>query len=252
MKKGVMLPLIVAIIAAVVYFVILNSARNQAYEDSKPVEVIVAARDLGERKRLIRADLRRISIPSMYVAKDAFIYNAEADFQKVMNAVTLIQIPRGNQITKGSISSISARAGLGSRVPTQYRGYVLPVDMSVAQLVKPDDRIDIILTFEGRLKSTGTEEPVALTVLQRVPVLGVGMNLGQGMDAEQLEAAAGADQEASAFSDMAVLSLAMDPRDAQYLALAQSMGTLTVIVRNQTDGALNAMQIATLSSVITR
>ncbi len=249
MKRGVFLPLVVAVVAALVYFLILNNAKSKADSDSKPVRVFVAGRDLAERRRLIKADLRVVNIPQMYVQKDAFIYNTDADFQKITNAVTIIQIPRGNQVTKSAISSMSAKAGLGSKVPTQWRGFVLPVDNYVATLVKPDDKIDILLTFHAFLKATGKEEPITATILQRVTVLGVGADLGQGMDAAAAGKAKDADADASAFSDMSVLSLALDPRDAQYLALAKSEGDLTIVVRNQTDSALNSLDVASFSTL---
>lgn len=249
MKKGVLLPLIVAIIAALVYFLILNNAKSKADADSKPVRVFVTNRDMPERRRVQRSDLRVVNIPQMYVQKDAFIYNTDADFQKITNAVTVIQIPRGNQVTKGSITSMSAKAGLGTKVPTQWRGFVLEVPTFVGALIKPDDKVDILLTFQAFLKTTGKEEQITATILQRVTVLGVGTDLGQGMTAEQAAGARDAEADAAAFSDQSFLSLALDPRDAQFLALAKAQGDITVIVRNQTDSALNSLDVASFSTL---
>lgn len=249
MKKGVLLPLIVAIIAAMVYFIILGNAKKKADEGSKPVRVFVATRDLPERRHLVRTDVRPVTIPQMYVQKDAFLYNTEADFQKITNAVSMIQIPKGNQITKGAITSMSAKVGLGTKVPAQWRGFVLEVPSNVGALIKPDDKVDILLTFSAFSKATGKEDQVTATILQRVTVLGVGNDLGQGMSADQAQAASDQDADIAAFSDTSFLSLALDPRDAQYLALARTLGDITVVIRNQTDNALPPLEVASFSTL---
>ena len=114
-------------------------------------------------------------------------YTTDADFKAIENAVARIQIPKGNQISKYAITSLSPEAGLSSKIPVQMRGYMINIPISTASMIKPDDNVDVLLTFEAVMKS-GDRRKVAVTLLQNVKVLGVGTDLGQGLDAKSASA----------------------------------------------------------------
>ncbi|MGB2579813.1 pilus assembly protein CpaB [Elusimicrobium simillimum] len=191
-----------------------------------------------------------VQVPSKYIQKDAYLFTKDSDITKLENnLVTKIAIPTGNQVTKAALTSLSAEAGLSSRVPPLWRGFVLTdVPAAVANLIKPDDWVDILLTFEVNTKA-GNRERITATILQRIKVLGVGSDLGQGMDAAQLRATRDSNSAASAFSDSSAISLALDPRDAQYLALAKSEGDITLVVRNATNTGIHSIPIASLTEM---
>jgi len=250
MKKGVFLPLAVAIVAAVIYMLILSSNEKRFNQDAKLVRVIVAARDLPERKVLARGDITFIQIPNRFVQKDAFIYTKESDITKLENnLVTRISITKGNQISKSALTSLSPESGLSARVSPLWRGFVLTgVDPDVTRLIKPDDWVDIVLTFDAVTKA-GVREKVSATILQRIKVLGVGNDLGQGMTAEQLRNAQAANAGSTAFSNSSAISLALDPRDVMFLVLARQEGDLTLVVRRCEDQGIHSMPIANLTEL---
>lgn len=222
MKKGVFLPLVIAILAAVVYFIILFSNQSKFEENSKLERVVIAIRDLPERKVITKGDLGVIEMPNKFLQKDAFTVTRDSDITKLENnLVTRIAIPKGNQVSKAALTSLSPEAGLSARVSPLWRGFVLTdVPSSVANLIKPDDWVDVLLTFDAYMKNTGQKEKITATILQRIKVLGVGNDLGQGMDANQLRATREREASASAFNDSSAISLALHPRDAQYLGLS--------------------------------
>ena len=57
------------------------------------------------------------------------------------------------------------------------------------------------------------------------------------------------DEDAAAYSDSSALSLALSPRDAQYLALAQAEGDISVILRTPGDVTNYLMEIATFEKL---
>ena len=87
------------------------------------------------------------------------------------------------------------------------------------------------------------------TILQDIPVLGVGSNLGQGLDSASRAANAEREANNAAFSDRAVLSLSVSPPEAQYLALAQEEGVITVIVRSNGDTKVLPIEISSFSKL---
>ena len=94
------------------------------------------------------------------------------------------------------------------------------------------------------------KEKVTATILQNVLVLGVGTNLGQGVSSIQAkakEAQVAADQ---AFSDKGVISLSLNPNEAQYLSLSMKVGDVSIIVRGLGDVELHPMEIASFKRLI--
>ncbi|MDR0291870.1 MAG: Flp pilus assembly protein CpaB [Elusimicrobium sp.] len=248
MKKSVLIPLVVAIAAAVIYMLILSSNQSKFQESSKLEWAVVAKRDLPERKVLDSNDLFRVQIPVKFLQKDFLPASKDSDISRLQNNfVTRIAIPRGNQITKAALTTLSPDAGLSSRVTPGWRGFVLTdVPSAVANLLKPDDLIDVLLTFEAVMKSTGNKERITATILQKVRVLGVGSDLGQGVDASQ---AKNRDVNASTFNDSTAISLALAPKDAQYLALAKEEGTITLVIRRRDDLNAGPVQVASIAEL---
>ncbi|MBE6420568.1 MAG: Flp pilus assembly protein CpaB [Elusimicrobiaceae bacterium] len=247
-NRGVLLPLLVAIAAAVVYAMIVSSAEKKLNASKNIKQVFVPIRDIKEREVIKRDFVKPVPVPAAYLQKDAFTYTTDADFRAIENAVARIQIPKGNQISKYAITSLSPEAGLSSKIPVQMRGFLIKVPVETAGMIKPDDNIDVLLTFEAQMKS-GTRQKVTVTLLQNVKVLGVGSDLGQGLDAKTANAMKNKEEDAAAYSDSSALSLALSPRDAQYLALAQAEGDISVILRSHGDVTNYLMEIATFEKL---
>ena len=129
------------------------------------------------------------------------------------------------------------------------RGFIINnIPIATAGVIKPDENVDILLTFSAVMKN-GTQQNVTVTLLQNVKVLGVGNDLGQGLDAKSASALKNKDEDASAYSDSVALALALSPRDAQYLALAQKEGDISVILRSHGDVTNYLMEIATFEKL---
>lgn len=249
MKKGFLFPLLLAILAAVVYFMIVNKAQSKLNESKNVKYVFVPTRDIKEREVIKRDFVKTVPIPAAYLQKDAFTYTTDADLKAIENAVARIQIPKGNQISKYAITSLSPEAGLSSKIPVQMRGFIINnVPIATASLIKPDDNVDILFTFQATMKN-GTQQNITVTLLQNIKVLGVGNDLGQGLDAKSAAALKNKDEDASAYSDSVALALSLSPRDAQYLALAQKEGDISVILRSHGDVTNYLMEIATFEKL---
>lgn len=247
-KKNALLPLIFAIAAAVIYFLILNMAQSSLQKASTSVTVAVAKVDIPEGKVINRGFITKKDIPSAYVQRNAFILSKGDNINDIENLVTRIPIAKDEQITKTALTSLSPDAGISLKVSPNYRAFILEVNNNISNLVKPGDKVDILLTFEAALKG-GTKENMAATILQNITVLGVGSNLGQGLDAAGKAANAEKEANAAAFSDRSVLSLALTPLEAQYLALAREEGEVTIVVRSNGDTKMYPMAVSSFSKL---
>ena len=241
-KKGVLIPVALAIIAAFMYFAALNSKQQALTQGAEQVKVLIAKQDLPDRTVLKDDLVDEEMIPRQFVAQDAYEVRTPADRKVIQNLVTKIRIPRGNQLVKSALMSLNAEAGLSVKVTPGYRGAVLGVENEMMKLVKPGDRVDVLVTFDAQFQDR--KEKVTATILQNVLVLGVGGDLGQGMNMRDAANREKAQDSAAAFSDKGVLSLALNPREAQYLALSTRLGETTVVIRGLGDLEMHPMEMA--------
>lgn len=248
-KKGVLLPMLLALIAASIYWWILSSKESELSKAYEEAQVLVAAYDLPART-VIKEDLVQIvKIPRKYMEKDAYEIRNPSDLKLVVNLVTAIRIPKGNQITQSALLALSPEAGLSVKVPPGFRGAILPVENELLKLIKPGDRVDILVTFDA-VMADGKKEKVTATILQNVLVLGVGSNLGQGLTADIAKQRAAQEAAAQAFSEKGILSLSLNPIEAQYLALSQKNGDVNVVVRGLGDIEVHFLEIASFRKLI--
>ncbi|HNT96755.1 MAG TPA: Flp pilus assembly protein CpaB [Elusimicrobiales bacterium] len=248
-KKGFLLPLLLALGAAMIYWWILSQKEKNLARAYETGQVLVARFDLPART-VIKEDLVEvIQVPRKYMQQDAYEVRSPSDIKHVANLVTAVRIPKGNQVTQGALVSLSPEAGLSVKVPPGYRGCILPMENELLRLVKPGDRVDVLVTFDA-VMGDSRKEKVTATILQNVLVLGVGTNLGQGMSGDMAKAKAGKEAADQAFSDKGVLSLALNPNEAQYLSLSAKTGDVSVVVRGLGDIELHPMEIASFRKLI--
>jgi len=242
-KKGILVPMVLAMGAAIFYLLVLTSkerALSSAYETG---QVLVARVDIPERTVLKEEMVEPVQVPRKFMEQDAFEIKTPADIKLIANLVTRVRVPQGNQIVQSALISLSPEAGLSVKIPPGYRGAILGIDNELKPLIKPGDRVDVLVTFEAMM-ADGRKEKVTATILQNVLVLAVGTNLGQGMNAKQAKAAADKEDKSAAFSEKAMVALALNPNEAQYLSLAMKQGDTTVVLRGLGDVEMHPMEMA--------
>jgi pilus assembly protein CpaB len=248
-KKGMLVPVLLALFAAGIYWWVLTSKEREIAAQSEQSTVLVAKFDLPART-IMNVDLVETrTMPKMYLEQDAYEIKSQSDIKLVSNLVTSVRIPKGNQITQSALVSLSPEAGLSVKVPPGYRGCVLPLDNDLLRLIKPGDRIDILVSFDAVL-GDNRKEKVTATILQNVLVLGVGTNLGQGLSGAQAKSKAAVEAADQAFSEKSALSIALNPNEAQYLSLSLQQGKIDVVVRGLGDVELHPMEIASFKRLI--
>ena len=248
MNRRSLFPLVIAVMAALIYFFVLNLAQGNLAKSQKMEKVAVAGLDLPEGTQVKRAHIRTADIPLAYIQKDAYVLSKGANLSDIENLVTKVSIAKGNQITKPSLSSLSPEMGISLKVQPGNRAYILEVNNQVAKMIKPGDKVDILITFDAQLKNSNKEK-MSVTILQNILVLGVGSNLGQGLDTASKNKNKEEEQNSAAFSDMSTLSLSLGLEAAQYLALAEEEGEITVVVRAPGDMNETSVPITSFSSL---
>jgi len=208
--------------------------------DVKVFGVMTAARFIARGQVIAREDVATTSIAGVVPR------GARTAIGDVVGKVATADIMPSQLLLDSMISADPAKAGLAALVPTGYRAISILTndEIAVGQFVRPGDRVDIQLVLpDGVLdKQNVLQRPEAgqggnlseaRTVLQDVLVLTVGSTLGDPslvQAAEQASAAAGRRGEPSR-----TISLAMTPEQIAKFALARSLGSFYLSLRNPDD-----------------
>ncbi|MCX5795264.1 MAG: Flp pilus assembly protein CpaB [Elusimicrobia bacterium] len=248
-RKGILVPMTLAVGAAVFYLLVLTSkerALSGAYEIG---QVLVSRVDIPERTVIKEDMVEPVQMPRKYMDQDAFEVRTPADIRLIANLVSRIRIPKGNQIPQSALMSLSPEAGLGVRIPPGYRAATLGIEPELKALIKPGDRVDVLVTFEALLVNNRREKMTA-TILQNVLVMAVGTNLGQGLDAKDAKTLAEKEDRTAAFAEKAMIALALNPNELQYLELAKEQGKTSVGMRGLGDNLMHPMKVALFSELL--
>jgi pilus assembly protein CpaB len=149
----------------------------------------------------------------------------DSDMSKLLGTVVRYPITAGQPMTRGALVGPQDRGFLAAALGPGMRAVTVPVNASssVAGFVFPGDRVDIVLTQEVG----GGEGPplkVSETVVRNVRVLATDQRIdSKGEDGKT---------EVRTFSNV---TLEATPRIAEKIAVAQSVGQLSLSLRSIAD-----------------
>jgi pilus assembly protein CpaB len=149
----------------------------------------------------------------------------DSDLSKLLGTVVRYPITAGQPLTRGALVGPQDRGFLAAALGPGMRAVTVPVNASsgVAGFVFPGDRVDIVLTQEVG----GGEGPplkVSETVVRNVRVLATDQRIdSKGEDGKT---------EVRTFSNV---TLEATPRIAEKIAVAQSVGQLSLSLRSIAD-----------------
>lgn len=179
--------------------------------------VAVAARDLPLGTVLRAEDLRMITWPGTVPAG----YMASAAMAVGRGLVTAVRT--NEPILESKLAQKGAGGGLPVIIPEGMRAVSVRVDevIGVAGFVQPGTRVDVLLSLSGG--NPLVPEAVTRTILQNVQVAAAGQSIQRN---EQGQAVT-----------VSVITLLLEPKDAELLTLATQQGRLQLALRNMLDVA---------------
>ncbi len=150
----------------------------------------------------------------------------DADIKKLLGTVVRHPVTAGQPLTHGALVGPNDRGFLAAALGPGMRAVTVPVNVSsgVAGFVFPGDRVDMVLTQLVTGGGDGAPLKVSETIVRNVRVLATDQRIdSKGDDGKT---------EVKTFSNV---TLEVTPRIAEKIAVAQSMGTLTLSLRSIAD-----------------
>ena len=148
----------------------------------------------------------------------------DGDAGKLLGTVVRYPVTAGQPLTRGALVGPQDRGFLAAALGPGMRAVTVPVSTasSVAGFVFPGDRVDMVLTQE--VSGEGPALKVSETIVRNVRVLATDQRIdSKGEDGKT---------EVKTFSNV---TLEATPRIAEKIAVAQSVGTLSLSLRSIAD-----------------
>lgn len=203
--------------------------------------VLVATRALPVGTILDAEALRFQPWPQELV-ENAYYLKEGTDPQSLIGTVVRFAVPAGQPITQGSLVKPGDRGFLAAALGPGMRAVTVPVSSqaAVAGFIFPGDRVDLILTQAVPGGGDGPPLQTSETVLRNLRVLAT----DQRADKQTDEAG---NTIVSGFSTVTVEAT---PRIAEKIAVAQTLGSLSLSLRSIADNA-SELEEAIASGAIT-
>ena len=152
----------------------------------------------------------------------------DADMAKLLGTVVRNPVTAGQPLTHGALVGPKDRGFLAAALGPGMRAVTVPVSNTsgVAGFVFPGDRVDMVLTQEVVGGGDGPPLKVSETIVRNLRVLATDQRIDSKDEEGKIEV-----------KTFASVTFEATPRIAEKIAVAQSMGTLSLALRSIADNA---------------
>src|SRR5438067_3488699 len=224
--------LVIAVITAVMAKnMFAGAGSQQAAAQSVPVgpKVLVAKKALPVGT-IIDADSFTFQPWPKELMQSAYYVDSQPDGdpRKLLGTVVRYQITAGQPVTRGSLVGPQDRGFLAAALGPGMRAITVPVNVSsgVAGFVFPGDHVDMVLTQQVEGGGDGPALKVSETIIRNLRVLATDQRLSEKDDDGKTQV--------RTFSNV---TLEVTPRIAEKVAVAQSLGSLSLSLRSIADNS---------------
>lgn len=225
-----LLAIIFGVMAAFAVYKYLNNVKAAYVKQGNFVEVAVAAQYIPPKTQLNPQMFTMQEIPSKYVNDDA-----EVDPQALTGKLAKTPIFKGEQILRSKMAGDNdASEGLAFIIPEGQRAMTVAVNevSGIAGLIKPGDRVDVLVTFDAN------DQTMTSLILQNVKVLATD---------KQMEALV---DQASQGKIYQTVTMQVTPQQAQPLALASEQGSIRLMMRSPADQGVANIPSAKMNGLV--
>ena len=235
-KKALLLLLIALIIGALVTILISNLLTREVQERGtesvmKTTKVLVATADLKTGMRLDKLTVKQVDWPAENLPDGA--YTNVGDLLGDTPPIVLKKINKNEIFLPYKLSPQGARGGLPPKISEDRRAITIKVTeiSGVAGFVLPGTFVDVVLTSTIGQRD---KQLASRTLLQNVHVLGVDQLSSEDEDDPKIVNA---------------VTMEVTPRDGKKIALAQEVGNLTLLLRNEIDASILVKDLVTIKTL---
>jgi pilus assembly protein CpaB len=197
---------------------VLVAAKWMGEQGTAGTRVAVAAADIGQGSRVAAASVQLVDWPSGSVPPGAI-----TDPKLLAERVTRADIAKGEPVLESKLAPPGTTGGLSAVVAAGKRAMTVRVNdvVGVAGFALPGNYVDILVNLQVMATDAGArEESISKIVLERILVLAVAQESNRDDTKPRVVNA---------------VTLELTPDQVEKLDLARSIGSLSLVLRNQVD-----------------
>ena len=159
---------------------------------------------------------------------------------QVVGKVLIMPVVAGEAFTEASFAREGAGVNLATALPSGKRAVSVTLNDATGMvgLLYPGSVVDVMVSVQAGSRQGGEGETINRTVVQGVQVLAVGQ---ESVASEPAKSAVGG--AASNKGDARMVTLLVEPKQAQLLQLAAQKGSVCLAMRNPLDKAPVTLQV---------
>ena len=226
--------LIVAIIAGIGAVTMASRWLIQRSTDVNKIAVATADINLGQK---LNQDLvKMVDWPASSIPTDSF-----TEASKLDGRVLKTSLQRGEPLMESKLAPVGTQGGLSAVIAEGKRAITVRVNdvVGVAGFALPGNYVDIIVNTQQVSTQAGNgnneDQNISKIVLERILVLAVAQEVGRDETKPKVVNA---------------VTLEVTPEQAEYIDLARSIGSLSLVLRNQVDPNLSVSAGATKNTLL--
>lgn len=180
-------------------------------------QIVVAAGDIQLGSRLNSQMLKMVDWPSGSIPPGAV---TKADL--LQDRVVKTSVLRGEPILEAKLAPLGTQGGLSAVIPEGKRAMTVRVNdvIGVAGFALPGNYVDIVVNTQLEADGGRGDKQISKIVLEHILVLAVAQEASRDETKPRVVNA---------------VTLELTPEQAEKLDLARSVGTLSLVLRNQVD-----------------
>ena len=215
-KLWLLFTVVVGVVTSLLIGQYLQATQEVIAETKAVATVVVAAKKIPQWTKITKDMLK-----TKQVSPKSLPEKALTDPILAIGQYSTGEIIPEEAVTSNRVASDKTSSDLVYKVPSGYRAITIAIDAvkGVAGLVKPDNRVDVLMTY------TITGNPIhtrTITLTQNSLVLAVG---GGGP----------ATKEGEAPPPLENITIAVTPQEAEYIMFSESIGKMKLTLRPVTD-----------------
>jgi len=225
--RGIALIVLAALLAAAAGMGFYMKLKAVAPTKAATVPLVVAAGDITFGTKLEAQHLKMVDFPAASVPAAAYTV-----IDSVLGQTTKVFLVEGEPILASKLSSVGG--GLSVRIPESKRACSVNVNeiSGVSGFILPGDRVDVIVTIDHVGDSRNS---FAKTILQDIEILAAGVKTETKNDKPL---------------DVQSVTLLVEPKGAEDLALAIHQGKIQLVLRNPVDRHIADIKPTTTTEVM--
>ena len=226
--------LIVAIIAGIGAVTMASRWLIQRSTDVNKIAVATADINLGQK--LNQDMIKMVDWPASSIPTDSF-----TEASKLDGRVLKTSLQRGEPLMESKLAPVGTQGGLSAVIAEGKRAITVRVNdvVGVAGFALPGNYVDIIVNTQQVNTQAGNgnneDQNISKIVLERILVLAVAQEVGRDETKPKVVNA---------------VTLEVTPEQAEYIDLARSIGSLSLVLRNQVDPNLSVSAGATKNTLL--